>query len=66
MNSDTDSQDEKQQEEIQLKEKLINEHIFKARPRLSKKDEKKAEMQFTVYQGLFTLCDDWKDTYPLN
>ena len=62
MDSDTDTQEEKPQEEPQQKEKSIDEHIFKTRPRLSKKDEKKAEMQFTVYQGLFTLFDDWKDT----
>ena len=66
MDSDTDSQEEKPQEQNQQKEKPTYENTFKTRQPLSKKDEKKAEMQFTVYQGLFTLFDDWKITYPLN
>ena len=66
MDSDTDSQEEKPKEQKQQKEKPIHEHIFKTRPHLSKKEKEKAEMQFTVYQGLFTVFDDWKITYPLN
>ena len=59
MDSDTDSQEEKPKEQKQQKEKPIHEHIFKTRQTLTKKEEKKAEMQFTVYQGSFTLLDEW-------
>ena len=59
MDSDTDSQEEQPQKQKQQKEKPALEHIFKTRQTLSKKEEKKAEMQFTVYQGSFTLFDDW-------
>ena len=59
MDSDTDTQEEQPQKQKQ-KEKPTHEHTFKTRQPLSKKEEKKAEMQFTVFQGSFTLFDDWK------
>ena len=64
MDSDTDSQEEKPQEQQQKqqKDKPTHEHIFKTRPHLSKKAKETAEIQFTVYQGSFTLFDEWKDT----
>ena len=59
MDNNTDAQEEPQEEQ-QQDEKPIDNHIFKSRPHFNKKDEKKTYRQITVFQGSFTLFDDWK------